>query len=105
MESLARDTESPDMLVEEPNLALTSEPDARWVFPSMCVSGSHGLPAFSPELVCAFLYFWKLLSPTFMPLSGGPGNWPKPDLPCGFLISVSKTFLSPNCLLFGLMVK
>lgn len=63
--SLARDTESPGMLDEEPNLVLTSVPDARWVLLSVC--GSCHVPASSPALVCAFLHFWKLLVLTSTP--------------------------------------
>lgn len=89
------------MLAEEANLVLASVPDARWVLLSLC----HW-PAFSLALVCAFLHFWTLPIPDFYPtLRRGPGRWPEADPPCGFLICVSKTFLSPNCLLFGLMVK
>ncbi|XP_051022278.1 spermatogenesis- and oogenesis-specific basic helix-loop-helix-containing protein 1 [Acomys russatus] len=51
VESLARDTESPDMLVEEPNLALTSVPDARFTTGtgSDMVDGTSFLLTTSPD--------------------------------------------------------
>lgn len=111
--SLARDTESAGILAEEANLVLTTVPDARWVLCvcvwgclSVCLSVAASLTCLQSSTSLCLFPLLDASSPDFYPtLRGGPGNRPKPDSPCGFLICVSKTFLSPNCLLFGLMMK